>query len=97
MKGKKYQYQLVLILDPKTEKKEKVLEKVKSWLIDHKVEKPVETHVGLKELVYEIKKLTKGDFWTYDLDTDIPLGIKELNILLNREINIIRYLILKKE
>jgi len=97
MKSKKYQYQLVLVLSPKTEDKEKVLEKVKSWLADHKVEKPVENHLGLKDLAYEIKDFNKGDFWIYDLDSETPLKLKELNLLINRETNIIRYLILKKE
>jgi len=96
MKGKKYQYQLVVVLNPKTEEKEKVLKKATDWLENNKIEVSSD-HMGLKELVYEIDKNNKGDFWIMNLDSDLPLKVKELNLLLNREPNIIRYLILKKE
>jgi ribosomal protein S6 len=53
--------------------------------------------LGLKDLAYEIEKNNKGDFWTIDLSSESPIKLKEFNLLLNRESNIIRYLILKKE
>ena len=96
MKGNKYQYQLVVVLNPKTEEKDKVLAKVTDWLEKNKIES-TSNHTGLKELVYEINKNTKGDFWVYDLISESPIKLKEFNLLLNREVNIIRYLILKKE
>ena len=96
MKGKKYQYQLVVVLNPKTEEKEKVLKKVTDWLDNNKIEVSSD-HMGLKDLAYEINKNTKGDFWILNLDADSPLKVNELNLLLNRESNIIRYLNLKKE
>jgi len=98
MKEKKHNYQLVLVLNPKLEDKETVFKKVSAWLEGHKVEIEKKDHMGIKELVYEIKGNSKGDFWVLDLvssTTDIKLN--ELNVLLNRETNIIRYLILKKE
>jgi ribosomal protein S6 len=96
MKGNKNQYQLVVVLNPKTEEKDKVLVKVTDWLEKNKVES-VSDHMGLKELAYEINKNTKGDFWVYSLTSESPIKLKEFNLLLNRESNIIRYLILKKE
>lgn len=96
MKGKKNQYQLILVLNPKIEDKENILKKITTWLETKKVEFN-QVHLGLKELVYEIKKNTKGDFWSLDLDSELPIKLKEFNLLLNRESNIIRYLILKKE
>ena len=96
MKGKKYQYQLVVVLNPKTEEKEKVLKKVTDWLDNNKIEVSSD-HMGLKDLAYEINKNAKGDFWILNLDAESPLKINELNLLLNRESNIIRYLNLKKE
>ncbi|MCW1948955.1 MAG: 30S ribosomal protein S6 [Candidatus Shapirobacteria bacterium] len=96
MKGNKYQYQLVVVLNPKTEEKEKVLAKVTDWLEKNKIES-VSDHTGLKELAYEINENTKGDFWVYSLNSESPIKLKEFNLLLNRESNIIRYLILKKE
>ncbi|MFA5749690.1 MAG: 30S ribosomal protein S6 [Candidatus Shapirobacteria bacterium] len=96
MKGKKYQYQLIIILDTKTEDKDKVLAKVTDWLDKNKTEVS-QDHMGLKELAYEINKSNKGDFWVMNLACELPLKLKEFNLLLNRESNIIRYLILKKE
>lgn len=96
MKGKKYQYQLIVVLNPKTEEKEKVLKKAIDWLENNKIEVS-QDHMGLKDLAYEISKESKGDFWVMDLTSESPLKMKELNLLLNRESNIIRYLILKKE
>ena len=96
MKEKKYQYQLVVVLNPKTEEKEKVLKKVTDWLDNNKIEVSSD-HMGLKDLAYEINKNTKGDFWILNLEAESPLKVNELNLLLNRESNIIRYLNLKKE
>jgi len=96
MKGNKNQYQLVLVLNPKTDDKENIIKKVTTWLETKKVES-TQVHVGLKELAYEIEKNNKGDFWTLDLNSKSPIKLKEFNLLLNRESNIIRYLILKKE
>jgi len=96
MKGNKYQYQIILVLSPKTEDKEKVLAKAYSWLESNKVEISNKDHMGLKDLVYEIKDNNKGDFWVLDVDSKEPLKIKEFNLLLDREVNVIRYLILKK-
>jgi len=96
MKGNKYQYQIILVLSPKTEDKEKVLTKAYSWLESNKAEISNKDHMGLKDLAYEIKDNNKGDFWVLDVESKEPLKIKDFNLLLDREINIIRYLILKK-
>jgi ribosomal protein S6 len=96
MKGSKNQYQLILVLNPKTEDKESILKKITTWLEAKKVELS-QVHLGLKELAYEILKNSKGDFWLIDLTSKSPIKLKEFNLLLNRESNIIRYLILKKE
>ncbi len=96
MKGSKHQYQLILVLNPKTEDKETVLKKITTWLETKDVEL-TQTHMGLKELAYEILKNSKGDFWLIDLTSKLPIKLKEFNLMLNRESNIIRYLILKKE
>lgn len=96
MKGNKYQYQIVLVLNPKTEDREKVLSKAYSWLEGSNVEILIKDHMGLKELAYEIQGHDKGDFWVLDVESKETLKVKEFNILLDREINIIRYLILKK-
>jgi len=94
MKGSKNQYQLILVLNPKTEDKENIIKKITTWLETKKVEL-TSVHLGLKELAYEIEKNTKGDFWSLDLNSESPIKLKEFNLLLNRESSIIRYLILK--
>ncbi len=96
MKGNKNQYQLVLVLNPKLEDKDGILKKITTWLETKKAELN-QTHLGLKELAYEIEKNTKGDFWLLDVASELPIKLKEFNLMLNRESNIIRYLILKKE
>ncbi len=95
MKENKYQYQIILVLNPKTEDKEKVLTKAYSWLESNNVEISNKDHMGLKDLAYEIKDNNKGDFWVLDVNSKEPLKIKDFNLLLDREINVIRYLILK--
>ena len=96
MKGNKYQYQIILVLSPKTEDKEKVLTKAYSWLESKKAEISNKDHMGLKDLAYEIKGQNKGDFWVLEVNSEEPLKIKDFNLLLDREIDVIRYLILKK-
>ena len=96
MKGNKYQYQIILVLNPKTEDKEKVLTKAYSWLETNGAEITNKDHMGLKELAYEIQGQGKGDFWVIDAETNETLKAKDFNVLLDRESNIIRYLILKK-
>ncbi len=97
MKENNHNYQIILVLAPKTEEKdkEKVLAKVESWLEAAKAKVTNKDHQGNKELVYEIAKNRKGDFWVLDVAGEVPLKLQELNLFLNREINVIRYLILK--
>lgn len=97
MKEKQQKYQIILVLNPKTEDKDKdkILAKVESWLGENKAKIAKKDHSGNKELVYEIAKNRKGDFWILDVEGELPLKLNELNLFLNREINVIRYLILK--
>jgi len=97
MKGNLHNYQVILVLNPKTEDKDKdkVLAKVESWLGSNKAKIAKKEHTGGKELVYEIAKGRKGDFWVLDVEAEAPLKLNELNLYLNREVSVIRYLILK--
>ena len=98
MKDNTIKYQMVLVLAPKTEEKdrEKILAKVESWLGDHTGKIAKKDHWGMKDLVYKIVGNTKGDFWILDVEATKPVKLNELNLFLNREVNVIRYLILKK-
>lgn len=95
MKDKKNKYQIVTVLNAKAEDKEKTTAKLEKWIKELKAEVTKIDHMGQKELVYEINKQRKGDFYVFDIESDKPVEIKEFNLLLNREPNIVRYLILK--
>ena len=98
MKDNKYKYQLVSVLSPKTEEKEKeaVLLKISKWVEDLKAKVVSKNHFGMLDFVYKIRDFEKGDFWIFDVESEKPMQIKEFNLFLNRETNVIRYLILKK-
>jgi len=95
MKDKKYKYQIVTVLNSKAEDKDKITTKLEKWIKDVKANIVKIDHMGQKELVYEINHQRKGDFYLFDLESEKPLELKEFNLFLNREPNIIRYLILK--
>lgn len=98
MKENLYKYQFILVFGSKIEDKdrEKTLTKIESWLTANKSEIVNKEHVGSKDLVYDIKGVRKGDFWLLDVVCKIPLKLKELSLLINREVTVIRYLIIKK-
>ena len=51
--------------------------------------------IGVKPLVYQIKNFDKADFWQLEVEADKPIKLAELNVFLNRELQVIRYLVLK--
>lgn len=94
----KRDYQLVLVLDPKiTPKKGQVVrDRLKAEMDKMKGVKAAKgKHEGLKSLVYNIGGFDKGDFWTFDIDSQDGLKLDKLNVFLNRQKEVIRYLILK--
>ncbi|MFA6250983.1 MAG: 30S ribosomal protein S6 [Candidatus Shapirobacteria bacterium] len=97
MNDKNYLYQVVVIFNPKLEEKEReaLVAKVSGWLEEDGSKVAKKEQMGLKELVYEIKDNKKGDFWIFEIESPKPKKIKELNLSLNREANIIRYLVIK--
>lgn len=88
---------MVLVLAAKVDDKdrEKIFKKIGSWLEEKSAKVTKSEHTGTKELVYVIKGNRKGDFWILDVESEAPIKLTELNLYLNREVNIIRYLILK--
>jgi ribosomal protein S6 len=98
MKGNKHNYQIILVLSPKTEDKdkEKVLAKVDTWLGTNSAKVEKKDHTGSKDLIYEIAGFRKGDFWQLEVVGEKPIKLTDLNLYLNRETSVIRYLILKK-
>jgi len=98
MKDTKINYQLVVVFGPKTDEKdkEKVNGKIESVLVENKAEVVKKDQIGLKNLSYKIKNFDKGDFWIWNLVAEKPVNVKEVNLFLNRESSIIRYLVLKE-
>ena len=97
MKSNKNKYQVVLVLNPKMKEKgrdvllKKIIQEVEK--IEAKV--VVKNHLGMKDFVYDIGGFEKGDFWIFEVEGQSGIKLDEMNVFLNREIKIIRYLILK--
>ena len=91
-------YQIVVVFDPKIEAKvrDEALERIGKEVGSEGLEVKEKTDWGIKELAYEINGLKKADFWILDVESEDVLNLSELNLVLNRNSNIIRYLILKK-
>lgn len=98
MKGNSCKYQLVMVLNPRLEESPRgeVVKKVEKWAGDFGVKVDKQERLGTKELIYKIKGFERGDFWIFDLGGSKPLKLKDFNIFLNREVGIIRYLVLKE-
>ena len=97
MKSTKNKYQVVIVLSPVMKEKNRVilLDKVKVRVEKEGVKVKKMEGQGLKSLAYEIKDYDKGDFWVFDVRGRDGLKLDELNVFLNREAGIIRYLVLK--
>ncbi len=97
MKDSKYKYEVIVVINPKAESKEKektiklVEDKISG--LDFEIENRED--MGSKALSYQIKGNEKGDFLVFSIGANKPIKSKEFKLFLNRETNIIRYLILK--
>jgi ribosomal protein S6 len=89
-------YEVTVVFAPKTEEKaiETVFSKLESMWIAATLEK--KEHLGAKDLAYAIKGHKKGDFWVLKMTSDKTLKLTEINLFLNREPVVIRYLVIKK-
>ena len=89
-------YYLTLVLKPEIEEKERkaLLDSMVKKLVgeDGKVEK--EDLWGNKDLVYPIKRQTKGYFAHYEITSD-PKNAKGLDKMLDSEEDILRYLLVR--
>lgn len=96
MKDGKIRYEIVVVLAPKAEAKQSTLDKLSAMIEGQGVTVTGSKSEGIKDLVYEIKKQRKGDFWVVDAEGSKALQLKEINLFLNRDVNVIRYLIIRK-
>lgn len=97
MKGKN-NYQVIVEFSPKADEKTKqpVLEKINKWFETNSAEVVKTEHLGNKELAYKIQNFEKADFWELSVESTKPVKLTEANIFLNRDPQVIRYLVLKK-
>ncbi|HAP37341.1 30S ribosomal protein S6 [Candidatus Shapirobacteria bacterium RIFOXYD1_FULL_38_32] len=95
MKENKIKYQIVVVLDPKVEKKEVFIDKIGDFIDGMGAKVAKKENLGTKELAYEIKENNKADFWILNVESEKNLKFNDFNVFLNREVNVIRYLILK--
>lgn len=95
MKDTVIKYEVVTVLRPKAENKEKVIEQVEGWLEKNGAKIISKDNEGMKDLAYAIDGERRGDFWVFLVETPKALQLNEFNLFLNRESSIIRYLILK--
>ena len=91
-----YRYEVVVVLNPKTElkEKEKSLKLTEEEISKLGYELEKREDLGTKTLAYKIADSQKGDFWVFTIGVR-TIRFKEFTLFLNREKNIIRYLILK--
>jgi len=89
-------YELTLVLDGKATaaKKKALLTTLEKMLIILKGKIVKSDDWGVKDLAYEINKLSTGNFTHLLLDLE-PSAVKALNLKLKMEAEIIRYLIVK--
>ena len=90
----KQEYEIVLVFGPKAgeEPVKKTVDKLlELGLVQVKLE-----HLGPKPLVYRIEGNDKADFWVLEAKVGKKVNFKEVNLYLNRNTDVIRYLILKK-
>lgn len=98
MKDKK-NYQFVLVLKPELSAKDKkvLLESTEAELAKIGLNVDGKKEMGLMSLAYEIEDFDQAEFFDYNLTSgQDSVDIAELNLFLNREENIIRYLFLKE-
>ena len=92
----KEEYSIVVVFKPNLDSQDEAVERVVTWLKEIGAKVVAQNHLGIKDLVYQIKGNSKGDFWEMSLESTKPLKLRDFNLYLNREVSVIRYLVLKK-
>lgn len=97
MKDSNYKYEVIVVLNPKAESKdkEKTIKLVEDKIAEMNLSVENRDNLGNKSLAYKVKGQDKGDFWVFTIGGAKPIKSKEFTLFLNRDVNVIRYLILK--
>jgi len=93
---KRYEFVFIVKPDLGTDKSKKLLDSLEEEVkkAGGKVEK--QDSWGEKQLAYEIKKLRRGEYFLWRLSFAGAPRLDELNVFLNREESILRYLFIKE-
>lgn len=88
------QYEVVIMFAEDTPKKEHqaVLKDVEAWLVTKSLSITKTEELGKKELVYEINKCREAFYYVLSVEGK-KTNVSELNILLNRDKRVLRYLL----
>ena len=86
MKDSNYKYEVIVVLNPKTEskEKEKIIKTIEDKIVEMGFAVENRENLGNKNLVYKINGLDKGDFWTFVVGGKNPIKSKEFKLFLNR-------------
>lgn len=97
MKDSNYKYEVIVVLNPKAESKdkEKTIKIIEDKIAEMDFSVDNRENLGNKELAYKIKNLDKGDFWVFTIGGNKSIKSAEFKLFLNRDVSVIRYLILK--
>ncbi|MBI2601088.1 30S ribosomal protein S6 [Candidatus Daviesbacteria bacterium] len=89
-------YYLTLVLKPDLEDKDKdrILDAVKKRVVGEEGKVSKEDKWGSRDLVYPIKKNSKGFYMHYEIETE-PARVKGLDKFLQLEEDILRYLLVR--
>lgn len=92
-----YNYQMVVVLNPRlaAEEKAALVEKIGSTIGQEGVTVDKKEEWGNKDLAYSIKGFLKGNFWLFNLSGNNGFKINSVETFFNREVSILRYLLLK--
>lgn len=92
----KHRYQLVVVFAGSATSQEATVKKVLAWFKANDLSVVEDKKMGTIELAYPIAKQKKGDFWVWEVEADKAVAANSLRVMLDREKEVIRYLILKK-
>ena len=93
-------YEVTIILQPELEEqaRNELLERVQGWLAPDEAtaEKMVVDHWGMRQLAYQIRKLTRGYYVYYEVEID-PTRVTDIERNLQFSEDVMRYLFIRKE
>ncbi len=96
MKGS-HTYELIVAFAPSLEAKqsEALFASIADWVLSAGGTVSKKHSMGTKELAYPISGHNKADFYTFDIHAEVGMKLAELNLSLNRNPSIIRYMVSK--